>query len=93
MVNIMDWRPINTAPFDREVELAIIDRQGEHALIFPCRRIVGGWVDARTKKQLYYILPTHWRDWLSSPMPPTSTTLQHFRNSSDGVAKAHGNPL
>ena len=90
----MDCKPINTAPFDREVELAIIDRQGEHALIFPCRRIVGGWVDARTKKQLYYILPTHWQDWLSSPMPATSTTLhQHFRNSSYSVVKAHGNPL
>ncbi|MGB8630207.1 MAG: hypothetical protein WCD69_12580 [Xanthobacteraceae bacterium] len=34
----MDWNPINSAPFDHEVEIAVIDGQGEHALIFPCRR-------------------------------------------------------
>jgi hypothetical protein len=71
----MDWKPINSAPFDREVELAVIDGQGEHALTFPCRRIVGGWVDALTKKHLYRILPTHWRDWSSNPMPSESTML------------------
>jgi hypothetical protein len=25
---IMDWKPIDTAPFDRDVELAVIDGQG-----------------------------------------------------------------
>jgi hypothetical protein len=54
---IMDWKPVDTAPFDRDVELAVIDGDGEHALVFPCRRIVGGWVNAETKKQLYGILP------------------------------------
>ena len=72
----MDWNPINSAPFDREVELAVIDGQGEHALIFPCRRVDGAWVDAQTNRQLYHILPTHWRDWPSTPTPSRSTTLQ-----------------
>jgi hypothetical protein len=31
------WLPIHTAPFDAEIELAVIDREGPHALVFPCR--------------------------------------------------------
>jgi hypothetical protein len=61
----MDWKPINTAPFDRDVELAVIDDAGKHALTFPCRRTIGGWVNAGTKKQIYFISPTHWRIWVA----------------------------
>jgi len=65
---IMDWKPIDTAPFDRDVELAaVINGDGKHALTFPCRRTIGGWVNAATKKQLYLILPTHWRVWVAQP--------------------------
>ena len=59
----MEWERIDTAPFDHDVEIAVIDGKGEHALVFPCRRIIGGWANAQTRKQLHYILPTHWRDW------------------------------
>lgn len=38
----MEWQPIKTAPFDRELELAVIDAEGTHALVFPSRRILGG---------------------------------------------------
>jgi len=38
----MDWKPIETAPFDRDVELAVIDGGGVHALTFACRRVFGG---------------------------------------------------
>jgi len=62
---IMDWKPIDTAPFDRDVELAVINVAGKHALTFPCRRTIGGWVNAVTKKQLYFVLPTHWRVWVA----------------------------
>jgi hypothetical protein len=58
----MDWKPIDTAPFGPDVELAIIDRDGEHTLAFPCQRFVGGWMNAKTKKELS-VLPTHWRIW------------------------------
>jgi hypothetical protein len=63
----MEWKPILTAPFDRDVELAVIQGKGEtHALTFPCRRmVVGGWVNAGTKK-LIDVRPTHWREWLQS---------------------------
>jgi hypothetical protein len=58
----MNWKPINTAPFGPDVELAVIDDDGEHALAFPCQRFVGGWMNAKTKKELS-VLPTHWRIW------------------------------
>ena len=60
----MEWEPIATAPFDRDLELAVFDTAGQaHALVFPCRRVVGGWVDAETKKKLIDVRPTHWREW------------------------------
>jgi hypothetical protein len=40
----LEWKPISIAPFDRDLELAVIDRDGPHALVFPCRRILGVWV-------------------------------------------------
>lgn len=56
------WHPISAAPFDRDVELAVINRDGTHAVAFPCRRIVGGWVNAETRKEIK-VYPTHWREW------------------------------
>ncbi len=38
---VMEWKPVSTAPFDRDLELAVIDRDRPHALAFPCRRILG----------------------------------------------------
>ena len=61
---IMEWKPIDTAPFDRDLELAVIDSRGTHLVAFPCRRRTdNGWLDVETKKRVYYIRPTHWRDW------------------------------
>ena len=60
----MEWKSISTAPFDRDVELAVIDYDGFHALIFPCRRILGGWIDAETRERLDDVQPTHWREWV-----------------------------
>jgi hypothetical protein len=63
----MEWKLIETAPFDRDLELAMIDPTGAHAVAFPCRRLTdSGWIDVETNKQVcfYYIRPTHWRDWL-----------------------------
>jgi hypothetical protein len=58
----MEWQPITSAPFDRNLELAVIGYDGPHVLVFPCRRVLGGWVDAETKKILT-LHPTHWREW------------------------------
>lgn len=61
----MEWQPIDTAPYNRDLELAVVDEHGAHALVFPCRRITheGGWVSSETK-QLVEVDPTHWREWV-----------------------------
>ena len=56
------WQPISTAPFDRDLELAVIDSGEPHVLVFPCRRILSGWVNAETKSRIE-VQPTHWRQW------------------------------
>jgi hypothetical protein len=62
----MEWQPISTAPFDRNLELAVFDTRGRpHALVFPCRRILGGWIDAETKEKLSALRPTHGESGLS----------------------------
>jgi hypothetical protein len=62
----MQWQPISTAPFDRELELAVFERDGPHALAFACRRIASGWISAETKRQID-VRPTHWREWNTKP--------------------------
>ena len=44
----MEWQPITIAPYDRDLELAVIDYDGTHALVFPCRRLLHGWIDSKT---------------------------------------------
>ena len=56
------WQQVSTAPFDRALELAVIDDDGPHALVFPCRRILNGWMKVETKERLD-VRPTHWREW------------------------------
>jgi hypothetical protein len=58
----MEWQPITNAPFDRDLELAVIDYYGTHALVFPCRRILNGWLKSGDQ-QLVNVRPTHWREW------------------------------
>jgi len=57
-----DWEPIATAPFDRDLELAVVDGDGVHALVFPSRRLPQGWQNALTRRTID-LQPTHWRDW------------------------------
>lgn len=56
------WENITTAPFEGELELAVIDEDGEHSLVFPCRRTPGGWLNAETGVRID-VRPTHWRPW------------------------------
>jgi hypothetical protein len=56
------WQHISSAPFDIDLELAVIDEEGPHALVFPCRRILSGWMNAKTRERLE-VRPTHWRGW------------------------------
>jgi hypothetical protein len=64
-VSSAGWEPSVTAPFDRDLQLAVLDQDGVHALVFPCRRVLGGWLDAQTKRRIG-VDPTHWRDWIET---------------------------
>ena len=64
----MEWQPITSAPFDRDLELAVIEAGEVSALVFPCRRVLRGWVKSVTKAPVN-VHPTHWRDWQKSVSP------------------------
>ncbi|TPL71515.1 hypothetical protein FJ954_18160 [Mesorhizobium sp. B2-3-15] len=59
------WNPIVTAPFDLELELAVLNEDGEHALVFPCTKDREYWKNALTGERID-IHPTHWRAWQPS---------------------------
>ena len=46
------WHPIATAPFGCDLEVAVFDYDGKHALVFSCRRVVGGWISSETKQRI-----------------------------------------
>ena len=56
------WEDISTAPFDRDLELAVIEGAFLHALVFACRRTLDGWIKAQTRERVI-VNPTHWRPW------------------------------
>jgi hypothetical protein len=59
--NTRAWKPIDSAPADREVELQVADQFGSYALTFPCRLTEEGWVNANSQGRLE-VEPTHWRE-------------------------------
>ena len=59
------WRfltSVAAVPTGVPVHLAVIDKDGVHALIFPCFRVEDSWVDAETNTEVD-VEPTHWREW------------------------------
>jgi hypothetical protein len=56
------WYDISTAPFDRDLELAVIDGDVPYALVFACRRKSDGWTNVKTSAWID-VRPTHWRLW------------------------------
>jgi hypothetical protein len=42
------WNTVLNAPYARALELAVIDDEGEHPLVFPCQRTRTGWKRALT---------------------------------------------
>jgi hypothetical protein len=85
----MDWNPITSAPFERDIELAVLDQNGEHLVAFACRRGANGWLSARSNRPVD-IRPTHWRQWTEkseavAPVPKNGPL--------DDGAMAHGASL
>ena len=59
---MLEWQPISSAPFDRDLELSVIEKAEIYALVFPCRRTQAGWVEPKTGQPVF-VDPTHWRVW------------------------------
>jgi hypothetical protein len=57
-----DWHPIANAPFERDLELSVIEKGEVHALAFPCQRTSQGWTRTANRRPVL-IGPTHWREW------------------------------
>jgi len=66
------WSPVASAPFERDLEVAVIDGNGAHVIVFPCRRVLGGWVKAASGQRLVFS-PTHWRPWQQDPIAAAAT--------------------
>lgn len=56
------WNPVTNAPYGRDLQLAVIDDDGVHALVFACQREFAGWRSVVTGAHVD-IRPTHWRVW------------------------------
>jgi len=56
------WETITTAPYESDLELAVVEGNHVHPLVFACRRTTEGWVKASTRERVV-INPTHWRLW------------------------------
>jgi hypothetical protein len=61
------WHEITTAPFDRDLQLSVIEGDDVHALVFACQRSLNGWINSKTK-EIVLLRPTHWREW-NEPEP------------------------
>jgi hypothetical protein len=59
---MLDWQPIVSAPFDRELQVSVIEEGEVYPLVFACRRTADGWAHAKTGHPVF-IRPTHWRFW------------------------------
>jgi hypothetical protein len=63
------WYHVNSIediPADRDLRLAVMDGDGMHELVFPCRRLGASWVDAKTRRPVE-VYPTHWQEWPQKP--------------------------
>ena len=69
LVRAPEWRDIATAPFDRAIELAVID--GDIGVLgHPCLRHGDAWFDAETLRPVS-VAATHWR-YLQPAILPVS---------------------
>lgn len=56
------WERVSTAPYDRDLELAVIEGSRVYSLVFACRRTPSGWIKVATHERVN-VSPTHWRLW------------------------------
>jgi hypothetical protein len=76
------WQPISSAPYDLDLELAVIDEDGPHALVLLCHRVLDGWINAETNWRIN-VRPTHWREWGQATAGVTKTEDRAAAGSPD----------
>jgi hypothetical protein len=55
------WKPVESAPLDRDVQLVVTDGRGApYRLGKPCRRTASGWVSS-SKGTPLAVTPLKWR--------------------------------
>jgi hypothetical protein len=69
----MQWKDIVSLPSGWDLEVAVIDKAGVHAIAFPCRYRDGVWINANTRKAIE-ISPTHWREWKAGRLSGSANT-------------------
>lgn len=83
----MKWEHIATAPSDRHLQLAVVDKDDIHALAFACRRVGNRWINCKTNQQIV-VSPTHWREWDAKfsqvSAPPHSYAPPYVHQSEEG---------
>ena len=57
-----NWHPVSTAPFNRDVEVRIVDAKGLGVAPFPCRQTTSGWINADLYVRME-LIPVAWRPW------------------------------
>jgi hypothetical protein len=56
-----DWRPIEEAPFEEDLELFVTDLYGSfYGLRFPCRLTAAGWISSASGTSLT-VTPIRWK--------------------------------
>jgi hypothetical protein len=73
------WQRAASAPFERQLELAVGDGHRHHALVFPCCRVADGWIEARTGRYID-VVPTHWREWIELGPPDSQPQADGSRH-------------
>jgi hypothetical protein len=63
------WLPITSAPFDRDLQLSVIENGEVYALVFSCRKTANGWIEAGSGYPVH-VHPTHWRAWSDEEARP-----------------------
>jgi hypothetical protein len=80
----MEWKPIFSAPFDRDLELAVVEDDEPHILAFPCRSVHGApdplevtkpkpyafsGLQSWAAKSVVWLRPRKWLTWRQPRFP------------------------
>jgi len=58
LADVDSWQTISTAPFHRDLELAVVAYDGTHVLVFPCRRTLEAGSTRKSSSRLKRTRPT-----------------------------------